>query len=99
MEYYVFSSEQTALDAESYITQVAGYPVAGVRASDGQPRPDAQKTERYAIPIERLDGKWVFPRIPQSIRDQYPQSVKDNFNNSYPHTIEVYNPNWFPSDE
>lgn len=98
MEYYVFDTEQAAIDAENYITQVAGFPIVGVRASDGAPRPDAQQTERYAIPRQRTDGKWVFPRVPLEIREQYPQEVTDTFNSNYPNTIEEYSVDWFPEE-
>jgi hypothetical protein len=32
----------------------------GINAKTGQPAPDAQVTERWAIPQQITDGRWVF---------------------------------------
>ena len=97
MEYYVFDTEQLALDAEAAINTIGGAPITGNRSSDGLPQPDKQKTERWAIPKERLDGKWVFPRVIESIRETYSEEVTSGFDSNFPHTIEIYNSDWFPN--
>lgn len=97
MEYYVFDSEQVALAAEEAISVLGGAPITGNRSSDGSPQPDKQKTERWAIPRERLDGKWVFPRVPEIVRNTYSESTLDSFNTNFPHVIEIHNSDWFPT--
>jgi len=45
-------------------------------------------TEKYADPIQRIDGKWVIP-APENL---------ENYNlTNYQYTIEEYNIDWFPS--
>lgn len=99
--YYVFEDEQTALTAEGAICQMAGAPLVGYNAKTGLPEPDKAKTERWAIPQQRLDGKWVFPKIPTEILEQYPDEVIDNFNTTFPYIFEEYDSNWFlnPDEE
>lgn len=97
--YYVFEDEQTATDAETAICQIAGAPLVGRNAKTGLPAPDKCKTERWAVPQERLDGKWVFPKVPDALLAQYSQEVIDGFNTSYPNTLEEYDSSWFPVEE
>lgn len=61
MKYRVFDSEQEALAAEAAIAQEMSCPVVGINVRSGHPDPGAQVTERWAIPIQILDGRWVFP--------------------------------------
>ena len=95
MEYYVFNTEQEAIEAEAYISAVGNYPRTGQNAKTGTPEPGKQKAERWAIPKQRQDGKWIFQRIPEAIRNQYPESVRNNFINNYPHAVEEYSEDWF----
>lgn len=98
--YYVFDDEQTALGAEAYITQVGGAPIVGRNFATGQPEPDKTKTERWAIPQQRVtDGKWVFPIVPQEIAEQYPPEVSAAFNTNYPNVKEEFDPLWFPEED
>ena len=99
IEYYVFDTEATAIAAEAMICQLGQTPIVGVNAATGLPEPNNQKTERWAIPRERLDGKWCFERVPQSVRDGIPQAQQDAFDAAFPNTIEVYSPTWFEIEE
>ena len=95
IEYYVFDTEATATAAEAAICQIGQTPIVGINAATGLPEPEKQKTERWAIPQQRLDGKWVFPVVPKTITDNYPQSVRDGFNLAFPNIIETYSETWF----
>ena len=97
--YYVFDDEQTAKDAENYISSIGGVPITGVNAATGELMPNAAKTERWAIPKERLDGKWVFPYVGDERVNQYPPDVANYFETSFPNTKEEYDENWFPEPE
>lgn len=94
--YYVFNDEATAIGAEAYICQVAGTPLVGVNAKTGQPEPNKAKTERWAIPQQRVDGKWVFPVVPDAIASKYPPEIATAFNTNYPNVKEEHDPAWFP---
>jgi hypothetical protein len=72
--YLVFPTEGAALDAEAKVSARArviyraqGYGVdaqgaiIGKDALTGELEPDAQRTVRYAVPRQRLDGQWVIP--------------------------------------
>ena len=60
MKYRVFNTEAEALDAEAQVAAEIGCAKVGVNAKTGQPAPDAQVTERWAIPQQIQDGRWVF---------------------------------------
>ena len=94
--YYVFEDEATALAAEATICQIAGAPLVGRNAKTGLPAPDKCKTERWAMPEQRLDGKWIFPKVPDALLAQYPQEVIDGFNSNFPYVFEEYQEDWFP---
>ena len=71
--YNVFNTESEALIAEEvdynlYIT------------NHSNPEKYAQQTIRWAIPMERLDGKWVYPVCDEGILT---------------HTQEIYSNDWF----
>ena len=97
--HYVFEDKETADGADAYISQVGGAPVVGKNAKTGRPEPEKAKTLRWAIPRERLDGKWVFPVVPESLSSQYPDHIKNYFNENFPHSIEIFQSDWFPSEE
>lgn len=90
MLYYVFNDEQTAINAEAYICQIGGAPVIGLNAETGLPEPDKCKTERWAVPEERLDGKWVFPYIGDDKVALYPPAIANDFDDLFPHIKEEY---------
>ena len=99
MLYYVFETESEATQAEQAISQVGGAPIVGINALTGQPEPNKQKTERWAIPMQRLDGKWVFPYVGDERISEYPTDVKDQFNSTFTYTLEEYSSDWFPIEE
>lgn len=70
MMYNVFPSESEALEAEQADTDSLGLP-GGV-------------TIRWAIPNQRLDGKWVYPVCPSS---------------THTYTTELFDNSWFPTEE
>jgi hypothetical protein len=61
MKYLVFDTEAEAIAAEAQIAQAIGCAIVGVNAATGLPVPTAQRTERWAIPQQIADGRWVFP--------------------------------------
>lgn len=61
MKYRVFETEEQAVAAEAQVALDIGCVKVGVNAKTGLPAPDAQVTERWAIPQQILDGRWVFP--------------------------------------
>lgn len=61
MKYRVFATEQEAIEAETLIAQQIGCVKVGVNAKTGLPEPDKQVTERWAVPQQIQDGRWVFP--------------------------------------
>ena len=61
MKYRVFDTEAEAIAAEAQIAQGIGCVLVGVNAKTGLPDPSAQATERWAIPQQIADGRWVFP--------------------------------------
>ena len=61
MKYRIFNTEAEALAAEAEVAQAMGLAKVGVNAKTGQPEPDKQVTERWAIPQQITDGRWVFP--------------------------------------
>ena len=61
MKYRVFNTEQEALEAEQQISDAIGCAIVGINAKTGKPQPNKQLTERWAIPQQIADGRWVFP--------------------------------------
>ena len=61
MRYRVFNTEAEAVAAEAQIAQSIGCVKIGINAATGQPDHNAQATERWAIPQQIADGRWVFP--------------------------------------
>lgn len=78
MNYLVFESEQEANEAESAIWQTM-QPIVERNAKTNSPV-ETPITTRWAIPAQRLDGKWVF-RAP-------------DFETEY--ESETYDYAWFP---
>ena len=61
MKYRVFDTEAEAIAAEAQVAADIGCIKVGVNAKTGLPAPEAQVTERWAIPQQITDGRWVFP--------------------------------------
>lgn len=97
--FYVFDSEQLATDAELYIRQVGKMPIVGINAATGEPQPTKAKTERWAMPRQRMDGKWVFEKVPDSILATVPDEVKEYYNTTFSHKIETATDDWWPTIE
>lgn len=81
--------------------------IVGKNVGTGAPDPTAQKTEQYAIPLQRLDGKWIIPHPegmpyastivpgtdpPVVMVDYLMAGLKEPI-------IEEYDPSWFPPPE
>jgi hypothetical protein len=98
MKYYVFENLQTAINAEACISQIAKFPRVSVNASDGAIETEILTT-KWAELKQRLDGKWVFPAVPEEIEVKYPQAVRDYFNYTFPHTAEEASSEWFSVEE
>ena len=100
MVYYVFETEQLAVDAEHFISQTGGTPIPSINPVNGEVDPDAVKTERWAIPWQRAtDGKWVFPYVGDELASQYPESVRNYFSETFPHIFEEFSEDWRPEEE
>ena len=101
-EYYVFNTEQQAIDAEAFISTNAGFPLAGTNLKTGLVDSAAQKTERWAIPQQRInDNKWVFPVVPitrilELMKPEQAQVLITQYNTDYPHALETSNSTWWP---
>ena len=63
MKYRIFTTEAEAVAAEAQVALDIGCIKIGVNAKTGLPAPDAQATERWAIPQQITDGRWVFPSL------------------------------------
>lgn len=61
MKYRVFNTEAEAIAAEAQVAADIGCVKVGTNAATGLPDPTAQATERWAIPQQITDGRWVFP--------------------------------------
>ena len=61
MKYRIFNTEAEAIAAETQVAADIGCVKVGVNAATGLPDPTAQATERWAIPQQITDGRWVFP--------------------------------------
>jgi lipocalin len=94
MEYMIFDTQSLAQGACDAIAQIGQFPLIGVRASDGTPQPEKQKTTAWDIPRQRLDGKWIVARLPLSFREQYAEHEAE-FDANFPHVIEEYSNEWF----
>ena len=94
MEYMIFNTQSLAQGACDAIASIGQFPLIGVRASDGTPQPEKQKTTAWDIPRERLDGKWIVARLPILFREQHAEHEAE-FDNDYSHVIENYSNDWF----
>jgi hypothetical protein len=99
IEFYVFDNERLAKAAEAWISLQGGLPRAGKNAKTKHNAPNKCKTERWAIPRQRLDGKWVFPRVPAAERAKFPASKKQDYDINFPHVVEIYQDSWFYTEE
>jgi hypothetical protein len=81
MKYRIFNTEAEAIAAEAQVAADIGCIKVGTNAKTGQPAPDAQVTERWAIPQQIVDGRWVFPSPDdegvEASEDWWPQELID----------------------
>ena len=63
--YLYFATEAEALAAEAAISAEIGCDIVGVNAALGTPDPTAQKTTRWAVPVQAENGQWVIPAPPK----------------------------------
>lgn len=101
-EYYVWDTEAEAQAALDYINGTGWFPITGRNAKTGELAPDKQKTTKWADQVlERVDGRWVFPRIPASIMDAVgvPEADRQAFLDTFTPVIEEYQDDWFPVTE
>lgn len=97
---YIFDNEQTAINAEAFISGLYGFPRKGKNAKSKKDADDSkQKTIRWAIPQQRVnDNKWFFEQVPPSLGGKFGVLNGQKFNNDYPHTVDVCQENWLPNE-
>lgn len=96
-QYYVFTDSTTASNALHYINTDSGiFPIYSTK-----------DTNRVAVakwaetPQERVDGKWVFPRIPPArlaaigFTNAVDLAKITYFVTNFNPTVEMYDTNWF----
>ena len=99
-EYYVFATEAEAQACIDYINGTPWFPIVGNR--NGQPDPDAAKTEKWAdSPTEMASGEWCVPRIPGERLDALgvPQETRDAAIAAYGQDIRVLEGSDFPETD
>ena len=109
MIYYIFDTEQEALSAESTIVNnikswVQQYSPDAITGDQQKLKGRNAKTgeltnvytTRWAVPVERLDGKWVFQKPIES--DTTPIPLSQVILNIAA-TEEEYSDIWFPEPE
>jgi hypothetical protein len=120
MARYIVDNDEKSSQASSAIVedrsrpvyQDAGYEIdanghiIGVNAATGESDHDAQRTEQYALPQQRLDGKWVIPHPEQMPAAGYVVDmgtgltlVEHIMAGFVDPVIEEYDPSWFPPPE
>ena len=97
MEYMIFDTKTIAENAELAIETIGQFPIIGNRASDGEPQPTKQKTEKWDTPRQRKDGKWILTRLSLAFRTTYAEQEAE-FDSDYPHVIEEYSNDWFDEE-
>ena len=109
MIYYVFDTETEAIAAENTVvtnikTWVQTYSPAAIGPDGNSLRGRNAKTGelvdvytiKWAIPRERLDGKWVFEKPTQSALGPVPL---ESVINGISATEEEFQSDWFPEPE
>ena len=96
---YVFTLKKTAVAAEKYISNFAGFPQVRNNAKTGKAAPNKQKTTKWANVYKRAtDGKYYFEKLADSDFEDVPVDVVEKFRSDYPHTIEEKQSDWVPDD-
>jgi hypothetical protein len=100
--YYVFPNEVIATSALTAINESGWFPITGNNAKTGKPAPDKAKTTKWCSSVqERVDGKWVFPRIPDAILDaiNVSEAERKGWWDTFTPDVESYQSDWFPVPE
>ena len=73
MKYHIFDTLTEAESVEASISLSIGCVLVGTNAKTGLPAPDKQKTERWAVPYQIPDGRWIIPSIDDTGIDPSPE--------------------------
>ena len=96
---YVFQLKKTAVAAEKYICNIAGFPWISDNHKTGKAAPKKQQTLRWASIAKRAtDGKYYFEALADSDFSGVPADIIEKFNTDYPHTIEEKQSDWVEDD-
>lgn len=88
MIFLVFSDQANANTAVSTINSNMNMNIVGVNAATGEQAPDKTQTTSWAVPTQRLDGKWCFAMPPEQ-----------HMTNVVNYTQETFSKTWFPQEE
>lgn len=96
IEYYVFDSEQDAIDANNYIGTFLNFPWKPTNSETGENDDQAQQTTTWSRPLQRdSDNKWILNKLPDTMWENATEEQKNHFNTTFQHTTETYASNWF----
>lgn len=95
--YYVFDSQAEAEEAQSQISIIGGAPLPGTNCHGGVSVKG--HTIKWANIRQRLDGKWVFKKVPPSILSDITEEKINQFNESFTYSLEEYSYDWFEHEE
>ncbi len=91
-EYYIWDTQVMAQSALDFINSVGWFPIVGKNTKTGELQPDKQLTITWQISAqERLDGKWIALKIPNSSLDYVgvPEEERIYFMTKFAPVIEV----------
>jgi hypothetical protein len=88
MTWLVFPDEPSAQYALDAIAASMNLPIWPTNAASGQVDYTATPTAVWAVPMERLDGQWVFPTPPA-----------EHLAGLTGYTVEPYDPTWFDTED
>lgn len=95
----VFQNLGIATAALVHIDNLIKVPITGKRQKDSEEMPGKEKTERFAVPVERPDGKFFIEAIDPVRFPEYTQAEKQFIETQFPHTVEVFDRSWVPDVE
>ena len=101
-QYYVFSDGATATNALNALNTSGWFPLDGKKADTGAVTPGKGQTTKWADAVlTRLDGKFVFPRIPASILAhlKIPVAERSAWWDAFLPDVETVTNSWFPPEE
>jgi len=100
-QWYVWSDGAVATNALNYVNTSGWFPVIGKNAKTGEDNSEVKVTKWQQSVSIRKDGKFCFPRIPESMLDLVgvPAEQRGQFFTVFGPTLEMYQDGWFPSEE